>query len=50
MVADGEHAATGTCYYDAWLEKNRNEGLETSHTILPQNLVQIDAGSNTGSD
>ncbi len=44
--ADEEHATTGTRHFDRWTEKNRVEGVETSHAILPRGLVRIDAGKN----
>ena len=50
MVADEEYAATGTRYFNWGPEKNSIDGVVTSHAILPQSLVQIDAGKNAGSD
>ena len=49
MVADEEYAETGTYYFNLGPEKNRIEGVETSHSILSWSLVQIDAGKNAGS-
>ena len=46
VVADEEHTMTGTRHFDRWTEKNRVEGVETSHAILPRGLVRIDAGKN----
>ena len=46
LVADEAHATTGTRHFDRWTEKNRVEGVQTSHVILPRGLVRIDAGKN----
>ena len=45
-----EYAAKGTRFFNWGPEKNRIEGVETSHAILPQSLIPIDAGKNAGSD
>ena len=50
LCADEAHAVKGASYFYWRPEKNCIEGVEISHTILPQSLVQIDAGKNAGSD
>ena len=50
LVADEEYAAKGTRFFNWGPEKNRIEDVETSHAIIPQNLIRINAGENAGSD
>ena len=50
MVAEEEYATKGTRFFNWGPEKNCIEGVETSQAILPQGLIQIDAGNNAGSD